>query len=86
MPEKKESQKVPSEDAREGGSREVAVRFTETGDKVPCPTCGLKLTRREGYGKLFMTGENAGRKKIRWQCRNPECDRFGKNFLCGWAN
>ncbi|MBW4526828.1 MAG: hypothetical protein KME18_16845 [Phormidium tanganyikae FI6-MK23] len=59
---------------------------SETYDKAPCPACDLKLTRREGYGKVFKSGEFAGRRKQRWERLNSECDRFEKNFLYGWAD
>ena len=79
-------QKQPSEDARQAVPARSVVRSIVQGDKASCPTCGLSLTRREGLGKTHKTGENIGRKKQRWHCTNPGCDRCGKSFLGGWAD
>jgi hypothetical protein len=78
--------KSPSENAPQSASREAMVRSDATDDKAPCPACGLKVTRREGYGKIHKTGVDAGRRKQKWRCLNPECDRFQKNFLGDWAD
>jgi len=72
--------------ARQAVPARSAVHSIVPGDKAPCPTCGLNLTRREGYGKAHRSGENIGRKKQRWHCTNPGCDRCGKSFLGGWAD
>ena len=79
-------QKQPSEDARQAAPARSAVRSIVQGDKASCPACGLSLTRREGYGKVCRSGENAGRRKQRWTCTNPGCDRCGRSFLGDWAD
>ena len=79
-------QKQPSEDARQAVPARSLGRSIVQGDKASCPACGLSLTRREGYGKVCRLGENAGRRKQRWTCLNPKCDRCGKSFLGGWAD
>ena len=66
--------------------KKVPVRLDVQGDKASCPTCGLNLVRREGYGKPCRTGENIGRKRQRWTCTNPKCDRCGRSFLGDWAD
>jgi len=66
--------------------KKVPVRSTAQGDKVRCPMCSSKLVRREGLGKPCRTGENVGRKRQRWACTNPKCDRCGRSFLGGWAD
>ena len=66
--------------------RKIPVRSIVQGDKARCPMCSSKLVRREGYGKPCRTGENIGRKRQRWTCTNPKCDRCGRSFLGGWAD
>ena len=67
-------------------SRKIPVRLDVQGDKARCPTCGLNLLRREGLGKICRKGENIGRRKQRWTCLNPKCDRCGRSFLGNWAD
>ena len=66
--------------------KKVPVRLDVQGDKASCPMCSSKLVRREGYGKPCRTGENIGRKRQRWTCTNPKCDRCGRSFLGDWAD
>ena len=79
-------QKQPSENARQSVPARSVVRSIVQGDKARCPMCSSKLVRREGYGKPCRTGENIGRKRQRWTCTNPKCDRCGKSFLGNWAD
>jgi len=78
-------QKQPSEDARQAAPARSAVRSIVQGDKASCPACGLNLVRREGLGKVCRSGENVGKRKQRWTCTNPGCDRCGRSFLGDWA-
>ena len=79
-------QKQPSENAPRSVPKKVSVRLDVQGNKAPCPTCGSKLVRREGFGKPCRLGENVGKRRQRWTCTNPKCDRCGKSFLGDWAN
>ena len=78
-------QKQLSEDARQAVPARSAVRSIVQGDKASCPMCGLNLVRREGLGKPCRLGENVGKRRQRWTCTNPKCDRCGKSFLGDWA-
>ena len=84
--EKPTIQKQPSEDAPQGIPARSVVRLDVQGDKARCPMCSSKLVRREGLGKPCRTGENIGRKRQRWTCLNPKCDRCGRSFLGDWAD
>ena len=79
-------QKQPSEDAPQSASKKVSVRSIAPGNKASCPMCSSKLVRREGFGKPCRLGENVGKRRQRWTCTNPKCDRCGKGFLGGWAD
>jgi len=78
-------QKQSSENARQAAPRKIPVRSIVQGDKARCPACGLNLLRREGFGKPCRLGENVGKRRQRWTCLNPKCDRCGKSFLGDWA-
>ena len=78
--------KQPSENAQQSASKKVPVRLDVQGDKARCPMCSSKLVRREGLGKPCRAGENIGRKRQRWTCLNPKCDRCGRSFLGDWAD